>query len=261
MKCVVNIPLDLIICFFSLSNLLDPGKWSVRYSPHPDDIYWENLNESQHLFVIKAFFVNLFLFVILFFFTSPSYILSQLNVILNVKKIGTTLHLPEKMNDFLPTLLLWTIAALLPILVAYTDWWMGHWRRSAENLWIMRKVFFYLLFMVLILPSIGLTTLKGLIENFVRSTTIAPTNSSSNSNDTMMWECIFLPDNGAFFINYVVTSTMVGTALEFMRFSELFMYAFRMCFARSVAEYTSVRKANLYEFPVSSKKDSFYNFD
>merc|ERR1719464_1405449 len=34
-----------------------------------------------------------------------------------------------------------------------------------------------------------------------------------------------------------------------MRFSELFMYAFRMCFARSVAEYTSVRKANLYEFP------------
>merc|ERR1712241_18253 len=52
-----------------------------------------------------------------------------------------------------------------------------------------------------------------------------------------------------FFINYVVTSTMVGTALEFMRFSELFMYVFRMCFARSGAEYASVRKANLYEFP------------
>merc|ERR1719295_839100 len=102
--------------------------------------------------------------------------------------------------------------------------------------------------MVLILPSIGLTTLKGLIENFVHSAEIAPSNST-NSNYTMMWECIFLPDNGAFFINYVVTSTLVGTALEFMRFSELFMYAFRMCFARSIAEYTSVRKANLYEFP------------
>ena len=32
--------------------------------------------------------------------------------------------------------------------------------RSVENLWIMRKVFFFLLFMVLILPSIGLTTLR-----------------------------------------------------------------------------------------------------
>ena len=32
--------------------------------------------------------------------------------------------------------------ALLPVLVAYSDWWLGHWRRSIENLWIMRKVSF-----------------------------------------------------------------------------------------------------------------------
>ena len=35
---------------------------------------------------------------------------------------------------------------------------------------------------------------------------------------------------------------------EFLRFSELFMYALRLCFARSVAEIASVRSANLYEF-------------
>ena len=34
-----------------------------------------------------------------------------------------------------------------------------------------------------------------------------------------------------------------------MRFSELFMYAMRLSFARSVAEIPSVRAANLYEFP------------
>ena len=34
-----------------------------------------------------------------------------------------------------------------------------------------------------------------------------------------------------------------------MRFSELFMYAMRLMFARSVAEVPSVRAANLYEFP------------
>ena len=62
---------------------------------------------------------------------------------------------------------------------------------------------------------------------------------------------IFLcrPDNGAFFVNYVITSALVGTALEYMRFSELFMYACRLSFARSVAEIPSVRAANLYEFP------------
>ncbi len=64
----------------------------------------------------------------------------------------------------------------------------------------------------------------------------------------MLWSCIFLPDNGAFFVNYVITSALVGTALELMRFSELFMYAARMAFARSVAETPYVRRANLYEF-------------
>ena len=31
------------------------------------------------------------------------------------------------------------------------------------------------------------------------------------------WKCIFLPDNVAFFVNYVVTSALIGTALELMR--------------------------------------------
>ena len=104
----------------------------------------------------------------------------------------------------------------------------------------MRKVFFYLLFMVLILPSIGLTSLRAVFEFLVHSTT---------DHNLVKWSCIFLPDNGAFFVNYVITSALVGTALELMRFSELFMYAIRMMFARSIAETPSIRKANLYEYP------------
>lgn len=157
----------------------------------------------------------------LFFFTSPTYIISQLEPILNFKKFTSS----EKINDFLPTLMLWTLTALLPIIVAYSDWWMGHWRRSVENLWIMRKVFFYLLFMVLILPSIGLTSLKAFFEFFINA-------GDNPDKNKLVWSCIFLPDNGAFFVNYIITSALVGTALELMRFSELFMYAMRMLFAR-----------------------------
>ena len=53
-------------------------------------------------------------------------------------------------------------------------------------------------------------------------------------NDTaeINWECIFLPDNGAFFINYVTTSALIGTGLEIIRFPELLMYSFRLAFAR-----------------------------
>ena len=52
---------------------------------------------------------------------------------------------------------------------------------------------------------------------------------------TYRWKCIFLPDNGAFFVNYVITSAFIGTGLEIIRFPELFVYAFRMCMARWVA--------------------------
>ena len=88
----------------------------------------------------------------------------------------------------------------------------------------MRKVFFYLLCMVLILPSVGLTSLRGLLQLFIDTSN---DDHYKPSNTTLKWDCIFLPDNGAFFVNYIVTSALVGTALEFMRFSELFMYAFR----------------------------------
>jgi hypothetical protein len=142
----------------TLSGLISPSTWTVRFAPPPEDIYWENLNDAHRMFFFKALLINIFVFIILFFFTSPSYIISQMQVIFKFDLKNLTQS--GKVNDFIPTLMLWTLSALLPIVVAYSDWWMGHWRRSVENLWIMRKVFFYLLFMVLILPSIGLTTLR-----------------------------------------------------------------------------------------------------
>ena len=53
-----------------------------------------------------------------------------------------------------------------------------------------------------------------------------------HSNTTYRWECVFLPDNGAFFVNYVITSAFIGTTLELIRFPELFMYMFRLGLAR-----------------------------
>jgi len=229
----------------TIDNLLRPNSWDVTFAPPPEDIYWENLHSPRPLRIVKVIVINIILFVILFFFTSPTYIISLLETLpflnFNSSDYAEEVNLPSYITDFLPTLLLWTLSALLPVIVAYTDWWLGHWRRSVENLWIMRKVFGYLLFMVLILPSIGLTTMRAFVET-------AFTKSNSTGGSDMKWQCIFLPDNGALFINYVTTCALVGTGLEIMRFPELFMYVFRLCAARSIAELASVRRAILYEF-------------
>ena len=129
-------------------------------------------------------------------------------------------------------------------MVAYSDWWLGHWRRSVENLWIMRKVFGLLLVMVLILPSIGQTTVRAFMESI-----IPKANTTDPSGTGINWQCIFLPDNGAFFVNYVTTCALIGTGLEIIRFPELFMYAVRLGSVKSQAEISSVRKAIVLEFP------------
>ncbi len=44
--------------------------------------------------------------------------------------LGTdVLHLSPVVVDFLPTLMLWGFTALLPLLVAWSDRFLGHWTR------------------------------------------------------------------------------------------------------------------------------------
>ena len=66
------------------------------------------------------------------------------------------------------------------------------------------------------------------------------------------FRCIFIPDNGAFFVNYVITSAFIGTAAELIRFPELFMYGLKLMCAKSAAERTSVRKVITHQLILCS---------
>jgi hypothetical protein len=95
---------------------------------------------------------------------------------------------------------------------------------------IMKKTFWYLLFMVIILPTFGFTSSQAIIESVFK-------------NQDLNWECMFLPDSGAFFVNYVITSAMIGSGLELIRFPELFWYLIQICVSRSKADTPAIRKA------------------
>ena len=58
---------------------------------------------------------------------------------------------------------------------------------------------------------------------------------------------MFLPNNGAFFVNYLVTSALIGTALELCRFPELVSYAGNMACARNEGEKRLIRKVREHE--------------
>lgn len=60
----------------------------------------------------------------------------------------------------------------------------------------------------------------------------------------VVFRCVFLPDNGAFFVNYVITSSLIGTAMELLRIPALTVYAVRLCFAKSQAERIHVKRVS-----------------
>lgn len=67
-----------------------------------------------------------------------------------------------------------------------------------------------------------------------------------------MPRCVFLPDNGAFFVNYVITAALLGTGMELLRLGSLFLYSTRLFFSRSEPERLHIRKVRARPFPKHS---------
>ncbi|XP_068432909.1 CSC1-like protein 1 isoform X2 [Clinocottus analis] len=222
----------------SESSTLKVNKWSVSFAPHPKNVYWDNLSVKGFRWFMRYLMLNFFLFFLLTFLTTPSIIISTMDKF-NVTKPIYYLNSPI-ISQFFPTLLLWSFSALLPTIVYYSTIGEAHWSRSNEQLSMMRKLYFFLLFMVLILPSLGLTSLAVFFrwlfdEEFL-------------TNGKLRFECVFLPDQGAFFVNYVITAALVGSGMDLMRLPGLLLYMIRMAIARSAAERKYVKQNQAYEF-------------
>lgn len=65
------------------------------------------------------------------------------------------------------------------------------------------------------------------------------------SRNSSHFRCVFLPDNGAFFVNYVIASAFIGNAMDLLRIPGLLMYMIRLCLARSAAERRNVKRVSV----------------
>ncbi|XP_061481049.1 CSC1-like protein 1 isoform X2 [Rhineura floridana] len=210
--------------------------WNVTYASYPENICWNNLSIQGLKWWIRWLSINLFLFVVLFFLTTPSIIISTMDKF-NVTKPIHYLNNPI-ISQFFPTVLLWSFSALLPTIVYYSTSFESHWTKSHENRIVMHKVYTFLIFMVLILPSLGLTSL----DFFFRWV------FDSASESRIRLECVFLPDQGAFFVNYVIASSFIGSGMELLRLPGLMLYTLRMILARSTAERKNLKQHQAFQY-------------
>uniref|UniRef100_A0A8B9T5P7 Transmembrane protein 63C n=1 Tax=Anas platyrhynchos TaxID=8839 RepID=A0A8B9T5P7_ANAPL len=202
----------------SVTTVVKSHHWGVRYAPAPNDIIWENLSVRGTSWWLRFILLNICLFILLFFLTTPAIIVNTMDMF-NVTRPVESLKNPI-ITQFFPTLLLWAFSVFLPFLVYYSAFFESHWTRSSENQLTMHKCFFFLVFMVIILPSLGLTSL----DLFFRW--LFDTHFLDEAD--IKFQCVFLPDNGAFFVNYVVTSSLIGTAMELLRIPGLLVYTARL---------------------------------
>ncbi|MCJ8743147.1 hypothetical protein PDJAM_G00090340 [Pangasius djambal] len=220
----------------STSEQLKVKKWRVSYATHPNNIYWENLSMQRWLWWSRYLLLNILLFILLFFLTTPSIIISTIDKF-NVTKPIHYLN-SAVISQFFPTLLLWIFSALLPTIVYYSTLLESHWTRLSENMSMMYKLYIFLLLMVLILPSLGLTSLDVFFRWLF----------DSQLERKLRLECVFLPDQGAFFVNYVIAAALVGSGMELLRLPSLLLYTVRMALARSAAERKYVKQNQAYQF-------------
>uniref|UniRef100_A0A671QG64 CSC1-like protein 2 n=1 Tax=Sinocyclocheilus anshuiensis TaxID=1608454 RepID=A0A671QG64_9TELE len=220
------------------SDSLHVYDWSVSYAPDPQNVRWENLSLGGVSWWLRCFIINCILFLLLFFLTTPAIIISTMDKF-NVTKPVEYLNNPI-ITQFFPTLLLWAFSALLPTIVYYSAFFEAHWTRSGENRTTMHKCYTFLIFMVLLLPSLGLSSLDVFFRWLFDKKFLAEA--------TVRFECVFLPDNGAFFVNYVIASAFIGNAMDLLRIPGLLMYMIRLCLARSAAERRNVKRHQAYEF-------------
>ncbi|MEJ1270473.1 transmembrane protein 63a [Cricetulus griseus] len=210
----------------SYSRELCVSKWTVSFASYPEDICWKNLSIQGVRWWLQWLGINFSLFVVLFFLTTPSIIISTMDKF-NVTKPIHALNNPV-ISQFFPTLLLWSFSALLPSIVYYSTLLESHWTRSGENRIMVSKVYIFLIFMVLILPSLGLTSLDFFFRWLFDKT---------SSDGSIRLECVFLPDQGAFFVNYVIASAFIGSGMEL---NQAFEYEFGAMYAWILCVFTVI---------------------
>ncbi|XP_040081943.1 calcium permeable stress-gated cation channel 1 isoform X1 [Oryx dammah] len=222
----------------SVTTIVKSYHWRVVRAPHPKDIIWKHLSVRRFHWWARFIAINTFLFFLFFFLTTPAIIINTIDLY-NVTRPIENLQSPI-VTQFFPSVLLWAFTVTLPLIVYLSAFLEAHWTRTSQNLIIVHKCYVFLVFMVVILPSMGLTSLDVFLHWLFDIYYL--------EQASVRFQCVFLPDNGAFFVNYVITAAFIGTGMELMRLGSLFLYTIRLIFSRSEPERVNIRMNQATDF-------------
>lgn len=224
----------------SIYQLDGPLSWSVRYAPYPDNVEYDDL---LHLATTSKFTIiswHAIMIVIFLFFTTPNVVLSifeRLSV-LRPDRAKQLTGFERTLINYVSILLQITTTALLPTLITQISRQIPYEDTASKDHSIMWKVYLFLVLMVIIMPSIGMSSAQALFNSDINPI------------------CLFPTDNGAYYINYVISSIFLSTILELIKPLDLLSYCFILFTGRSKADYEAGRRYISSEFSIGMNHTS-----
>lgn len=210
------------------------GEWAFSSAPEPTDIIWENVREGYHFWTFRALYINFAVFCVAFFATSPYIVVSSFN--LDKMKTSAPRH-HVVINRFFVSIFIVTLSTIIPNIIIYSSDFLEFETKNSLYKSVVKKTYFFLAVTVVLLPSLGQTSLDG----FLRWTI-------TKHNQTYDWSCIFLVDNGVFFVDYVMTMAFIAVAAQLFKFSEIAWCVYKILTSKSKAECVSIRKQSIWPF-------------
>lgn len=229
---------------------LEVSRWMVSYAPYPDDINWCDLTMNLRSQWLRSISVSLLLMVLFVFISTPTVILNASDTLKLADLFEwLSIILPSEIGSKVPNLVapltLVIAASALPAIVTLACQYIAYPSNSAKNHAIMWKVYLFLLLMVIIWPSLGLTSLKALILRMF------------TKDGKFPWNCLFPVSIGAFFVNYTIQYAFLGNIMELLRLPELLVYLWYKCIARSRAEGDTASRYVVWDFSIGIRYPRF----
>lgn len=248
----------------SVSNQINVKQWRVSLAPHPSDIQWQNLGLNQVVWCLRWLVLNLIVLIITIFFTTPVAGISVVNTLLTVNNhqyslneaitdvfnlMNSTATEPfrELSTTYTTPLLQILFAQFIPLLVSKSCNLEQHWTKSGYQKSAIIKTFIFLQIMLLIFPSLSLTSFDLLIKSIYASVNNSTNSSISDLQLSGLLKCAFLPEGGVFFVNYIITSAFF-TAFQLLQIPNFVKYLYRKMSARTIYEIKTAKEKFLSPF-------------
>ncbi len=193
---------------------------TMLYAKAATSIRWRNI--TQYSFFTCMNLVHWFLLAALVvLFSWPQFIEREVS----------KMHFVQFFHSFLDSLLNFVVSSLIPIVVLRSTEYLGYWNEARINLELLTKAYVCLLTILFVIPMLNPENLYHLI-----------TISMKEARFDYDFRCLFLPDNGVFFFNNLITFAFLGNCVRLCRFTHLFFHFLPFLTSRTLCEAKTVSR-------------------